>query len=188
MPTPSEFKRRHGREAEDLGLELVLINTQALFRSRKTLTESCYDHTVRSCKKILQRSSKSDHVRTAIGENPQIWKDLNDTFVLALPVLEDQSLVPEDSQNATPTSSSALMALNHDNLMKDLERLNDILLIARNVLATTQKVQNLAGESLLDQQVLKLIDLCIRVTARGYDGDAGSRTEVQWGDVMGSCK
>lgn len=123
-----------------------------------------------------------------IGMNLQHWKDMNQTFALALPVLEFQSLASDDLQTAAPSSASALMALNHDTLMKDLERLNDILIIARNVLATTVKVQNLAGESLLDQQILKLIDLCVRVTARGYDGDAGSRTEQQWGDVIGSCE
>jgi len=123
-----------------------------------------------------------------IGMNAQHWKDINNTFALAIPVLEIQSLASDDPQTGAPTSSSALMALNHDILMKDLDRLNDILLIARNVLATTVEIQNLAGESLLDQQILKLIDLCVRVTARGYDGDAGSRTEQQWGEVIGSCK
>ena len=188
MPTPSEFRKKHGREAEDKGLELVLICTQALFKSRKTLTESCFDHTMRTCKKIVRRTNNSEHVRTVVGTNPQQWKDMNDTFTLAIPVLEAQSLAADDPQTGVPTSSSALMAINHDTLMKDLERLNDILLVARNILASTQKVQNLAGESLLDQQVLKLVDLCVRVTARGYDGDAGSRTELQWGDVIGSCK
>lgn len=123
-----------------------------------------------------------------IGMNAQHWKDISETFALAIPVLEIQSLAMDDPQSGAPTSSSALMAVNHDVLMKDLERLNDILLIARNVLATTIKVQNLAGESLLDQQILKLVDLCVRVTARGYDGDAGSRTELQWGEVIGSCE
>lgn len=80
------------------------------------------------------------------------------------------------------------MALNHNTLMKDLERLNDLLMIARNMLATTKRAQNIAGDSQIDQQVLKLIDVCVRVTARGYDGDAGSRSETQWANVVGSCK
>ncbi len=75
------------------------------------------------------------------------------------------------------------MALNHNTLMKDIERLNDLLMIA-----TTKRAQNLAGDSQIDQQVLKLIDVCVRVTARGYDGDAGSRSETQWANVIGSCK
>ncbi|KAL6714464.1 hypothetical protein ACLMJK_007888 [Lecanora helva] len=188
MPQTGESSLKPEWEAEVKVLELVLICTQSLFKSRKTLTEGCFDNAMRSCKTIVRRTASSEQVRNAIGSNPQMWKDMHDTFALATPVLEAQSLAAEDPQAGAPVSSSALMAMNHDTLMKDLERVNDILLIARNVLATTNKIQNLAGESLLDQQILKLIDLCVRVTARGYDGDAGSRTELQWGDVIGSYK
>lgn len=80
------------------------------------------------------------------------------------------------------------MALNHNVLMKDLERLNDLLLLARNLLATRNLAQDLAGDSGLDQHILKLVDVCVRVTARGFDGDAGTRSETQWANVVGSCK
>lgn len=78
--------------------------------------------------------------------------------------------------------------MNHPSLMQDLERLNDLLTIARNMLASTKRSQNLAAESGLDQQVLKLIDVCVRVTARGYEGEAGTRSETQWASVVGSCR
>ena len=71
--------------------------------------------------------------------------------------------------------------------MKDLERLNDLLTIARNMLATTVKAQNLAAQTRFDQTILKLIDICVRVTARGYDGDTGNRAETQWANIVGSC-
>lgn len=80
------------------------------------------------------------------------------------------------------------MALNHSTLMKDLERLNDLLLLGRNLLASHRKGQNLAAEHEVDQQVLRLIDVCVRVTARGYDGDTGGRSETQWANVVASCK
>ena len=80
------------------------------------------------------------------------------------------------------------MALNHNTLMGDLERLDDFLTIARNMLATTKRAQNLAGDSQIDQQVVKLVEVCVKVTARGYDGDAGSRNETQWTNVVRLCK
>ena len=104
-------------------------------------------------------------------------------------MLEQQSFVLPDTMNTECNgSSSSLMVSNHANLMKDLERLTDLLTIARNMLATTVKAQNLAAEAGFDQQILKLIDICIRVTARGYDGEAGGRAETQWANVVGSCK
>ncbi|KAL2044945.1 hypothetical protein N7G274_002720 [Stereocaulon virgatum] len=189
MHTPTDFRRRHGRDAEDKGFELVLVCTHALFKSRKTLTESAFDEAMRTCKTIVRRAANSKEVRDIIGHSLQRWKDMTEVFTFAIPVLEAHSLAPDDSLTGASASSSALMAGNHDTLMKDLDRLNDVLLVARNVLGGgTQKIQNLAGESLFDQQVLKLIDLCVRVTARGYDGDAGSRTEILWGKVIGSYK
>lgn len=188
MPEPSVFRAQFGKEAEEMSVFMVCICTQALFRNRKTLRDDVWEKTMKSCKILLRRTLNSEKVRMLIGLNPQNWKDINDVFALAIPVLEAQSLAPVDPQTGTSGSFSALMASNHDTLMIDLERLNDILLVARNCLATVTKAQNLTAESLLDQQVQKLIDLCVRVTARGYDGDAGSRTEIQWGDVIGACK
>ena len=127
--------------------------------------------------------------RAFLGADIEMWKEFNTVFEMAVPALEAQSFVSEDPSTANGNgSSSTLMALNHNTLMKDLERLNDLLMIARNMLATTTRAQNLAGDSQIDQQVLKLIDVCVRVTARGYDGDAGSRSETQWANVVGSCK
>lgn len=188
MPVPSVFRSKFGKEAEEMSLYLVCTCTQALFRNRKTLNDDVWEKTMKSCKLLIRRTLNDEKVRTLIGIDLDNWKDINDVFTLAIPVLEAQSLAPIDPQTGTSGSFSALMASNHDTLMKDLERLNDILVVARNCLATVTKAQNLAGESLLDQQVQKLIDLCVRVTARGYDGDAGSRTEIQWGDVIGACK
>ena len=188
MPVPSVFRSRFGKEAEEMSLYMVCICTQALFRNRKTLNDDVWEKTMKSCKVLIRRTINDEKVRTLIGTNLDNWKDINYVFTLAIPVLEAQSLAPIDPQTGTSGSFSALMASNHDTLMTDLERLNDILLVARNCLATVTKAQNLAGESLLDQQVQKLIDLCVRVTARGYDGDAGSRMEIQWGDVIGACK
>ena len=189
MPESRDFNRRHGgRDAEDVGLEAVLVCTQALYKSRKTLTETCFNEAMIMCKRIALRTAESEHVRNAIGGKFQHWKDMCEVFVLAIPVLEAQSLAREDAVTGDLAPTSALITQHYDTLMKDLERLNDLLLLARNILATTQAVQLLASESRLDQQVTSLIDLCIRVTARGYDGEPDARAEQQWANVINSCR
>lgn len=169
-------------------MEMVLITTKAMYKSRRTLPERSYDNAMHCCKHMLRRSLASAEVRLAIGADPIQWTDINDVFYRAIPALEVQSIPADGNVTATSGTVSSLMTLNYDILMKDLERLNDILLVARNCLATTHRAQNLAGESLLDQQILKLIDLCVRVTARGYDGEPGGRTEALWTNVVGACK
>ena len=81
-------------------------------------------------------------------------------------------------------SSSDLIAANYFSLVKDIERLNDLCTIARNLLATTKKAQNLAAEQGFDQKILKLIEVCVRVTARGFDGETNQRNEERWQKVV----
>ena len=60
--------------------------------------------------------------------------------------------------------------------------------IARNVLTTGDKTQNLAAKSQFDQEVFRLISVCVKVTARGYDGEAGTADEDKWQAVINSCR
>ena len=188
MAADDENRSKDGRLTEELGVEFVCAVTQSLYRSRKSLREATFENCLHSGKRWLRRTLESAAVRQAIGASPQQWVDINQVFFIAISQLEVQSIPSDLNASSGATTSSALMAVNHDTLMKDLERLNDILLIARNCLATTQRAQNLAGESLLDQQVLKLIDLCVRVTARGYDGETHSRAEQPWANIIGACE
>jgi hypothetical protein len=81
-----------------------------------------------------------------------------------------------------------LIAYNYFSLVKDIERLNDLCTIARNLLATTKKAQNMAAEKGFDQRVLALVDTCVRVTARGFDGETNARNEERWQKVVNLYK
>ena len=118
-----------------------------------------------------------------------MWQGLTDVLTRATPVLEVQSFAWKNPPSATSNgSSSDLIALNYFTLVKDIERLNDLCTIARNLLATTKKAQNLAAEKGFDQQILKLIDVCVRVTARGFDGEANARNEERWQKIVNLYK
>lgn len=141
------------------------------------------------------RSFKIDpFYRHSLGENDDIWKDYVLAFETAIPVLEEQSLVPEDNSiNANAASSAAnrscsnLMVQNYMTLKSDLDILNDLVLISRNIVLF-EEAQNLSHKHSYDQVMMALIDLCVRVTTRGYDGDAGSHNETQWANIIQGCK
>jgi palmitoyltransferase len=123
--------------------------------------------------------------RQNLGFSPQVWKGLTDVLGKAIPVLEMQSFSWKNAQaDSHHGSSSDLIAANYLSLVKDIERLNDLCTIARNLLATTKKAQNLAAEHGFDQKILKLIEVCVRVTARGFDGEANQRNEERWQKVV----
>lgn len=124
-----------------------------------------------------------------LGHSYEFWDDSSSVLKAAIPSLERRSFAPQDP--ATPEYedlSGPLIASFSASLLKDLERLNQIVAIARNVLTTGEKAQNLAAERLFDKDIFTLINVCVRVTARGYDGEAGTQDEDKWQSVINACK
>lgn len=174
-------------DLEEIGLKVIIWVAQGMFMDRDTYPESTYEHAFKTGKKLLKASARHDNkaTRQLLAENAQIWIAYVEFLNVALPSLESQSFSPEDPN----ASSAAIIAANHAILMKDLERVNDLLSIARNLLGTTGMAQDLAGDRGLVQMVVKLIEVCVRVTARGYDGDAGARiNEAQWRNIIDAYK
>jgi hypothetical protein len=124
-----------------------------------------------------------------IGTEPSFWKDLGDLLEAAIPSLERRCFAAPDPQTPEYEGlSGPLIASCSSSLLKDLERLNSMVSIARNVLTAGDKSQNLAAKSQFGQEVFKLISVCVKVTARGYDGEAGSQDEDKWQSVINSCE
>ncbi|KAI4238782.1 MAG: hypothetical protein L6R40_005637 [Gallowayella cf. fulva] len=174
-------------DIEEVGLKVVLWVAQGMFVDRNTYPESTYEHALKTARNLLRSSARHENmtIRQAQAENQEVWDAYTDFLLVALPSLESQSFSAKDPN----ASSAAIIANNYALLMKDLERINDLLLIARNLLATTPLAQNLAGDSGVVQQVIKLTEICVRVTARGYDGEAGARiNEAQWRNIIDAHK
>ncbi|KAL8853940.1 MAG: hypothetical protein Q9221_001248 [Calogaya cf. arnoldii] len=183
----TEDKPEKQPDIEEIGLKVIIWVAQGMFMDRNTYPETTYEHTLKTAKNLLRSSARQENksIRQTQAESQEIWEAYTEFLVVALPSLESQSFSPEDPN----ASSAALIANNYSVLMKDLERINDLLLIARNLLATTALAQDLAGDSGTVQQVIKLVEICVRVTARGYDGEAGARiNEAQWRNIIDAYK
>ncbi|EXJ53939.1 hypothetical protein A1O7_09276 [Cladophialophora yegresii CBS 114405] len=170
-------------------LQLVLTGTLTHYESRGLIDDKRLEHLLIAGKQILYKSHQESDVRSQLGFNPRIWHGLTRVLTAAIPVLEQQSFSYKNPPNLSyGGSSSELIAAHYPSLVKDIERLNDLCTIARNLLATTKKAQNLAAEKAFDQQILKLIDVCVKVTARGFDGEANPRNEERWQKVVNLYK
>ena len=194
----------------ELLLSLVLSGVQSHYEHPSILDDKRLEHLLLAGKQILYKSHQESDVRQALGFSPKVWSGLTAVFGAAIPVLQSKSFTraqrgdgfhgqngasPDDAESngvngeVSKNSSSDLIAANYLSLVKDIERLNDLCTIARNLLATTKRAQNLAAERGFDQQVLKLIDVCVKVTARGFDGEGGNvRSEERWGKVVNLYK
>ena len=176
--------------APELLLKLVLTGTLAHFSNPSLVDDKRLEHLLQAGKQILYKSHQESETRQNLGFSPNIWVGLTNVLSKAVVRLEDSCLSGKGyADNTTDTSSSSdLIAANYFSLVKDIERLNDLCTIARNLLATTKKAQNLAAEKGFDHQILKLIDVCVRITARGYDGESNARNEERWQKVVNLFK
>jgi palmitoyltransferase len=73
-------------------------------------------------------------------------------------------------------------------LLKDLERLHCIVLIARNLLIIGERAQSLCALARCDQEMFDLINVCVKAAARGYDGEPGNPDQKKFDSVVDACK
>lgn len=124
-----------------------------------------------------------------MGTQANVWRELGELLEAASPSLEKRCFATTDP--ASPefdVLSGQLIAANFVSLLKDLERLHSMVCIARNILTIGDKAQSQAAHQHFDQEVFKLISICVKVTARGYDGEPGSGEEDKWQSVINSCR
>ncbi|BDD62849.1 copper transport protein [Monascus purpureus] len=173
----------------ELMLKVILAGTLSHYETRGMIDDKRLEHMLSAGKQILYKTHQESEVRHNLGLSPDIWQGLTDVLTKAIPVLESQSFAWKSPPSTNyDHSSSNLIAYNYFSLVKDIERLNDLCTIARNLLATTKKAQNLAAEKGFDQRILALIDTCVRVTARGFDGETNARNEERWQKVVNLYK
>ncbi|KAJ5595104.1 uncharacterized protein N7459_001312 [Penicillium hispanicum] len=176
----------------ELLLKVILIGTLSHYETRGLIDDIRLEHMLAAGKQILYMTHQESEVRITVrhnlGMSPDIWQSLTDVLTKAIPVLESQSFAWKSPAATYEHSSSNLIAYNYFSLVKDIERLNDLCTIARNLLATTKNAQNLAASKGFDQRILALIDTCVRVTARGFDGETNARNEERWQKVVNLYK
>ncbi|KAF2634002.1 hypothetical protein BU25DRAFT_356926 [Macroventuria anomochaeta] len=140
-------------------------------------------------KKTLEDSRKRLELREELGLSWEFWDDLAAVLKAAIPSLEKRCFAqPDPAAPEYEGLSGPLIASCSPSLLRDLERLNQLVCIARNVLVHGERVQNLSAERLFDKDVFNLVNVCVRVTARGYDGEAGTQDEDKWQSVINAYK
>ncbi|KAH8722927.1 hypothetical protein GQ44DRAFT_774454 [Phaeosphaeriaceae sp. PMI808] len=140
-------------------------------------------------KKTLEETRKSLEMREELGLSWEFWDSLAEVLKAAIPSLERRCFAaPDPAAPEYEGLSGPLIASYSPSLLRDLERLNQLVCIARNVQVHGEKVQNLSAERLFDKDIFALVNVCVRVTARGYDGEAGTQDEDKWQSVINAYK
>ncbi|KAK5124955.1 hypothetical protein LTR85_001145 [Meristemomyces frigidus] len=178
------------QKAHTLYILLVFPAFCAHFKSPTYVRDTTLDLLDKKvCKETLKSTAQDASVRIAIGTDSKFWAELVVLFKAAIPSLERRSFTIWDPSSVDYESTSgALIASNYPTLWKDLERLNDLVSISRNVLTIGPHAQDLAAAHAIDAEIFRLINVCVRVTARGYDGEAGTGEEEKWQWIVNAYK
>ncbi|KAK5166875.1 uncharacterized protein LTR77_007604 [Saxophila tyrrhenica] len=140
-------------------------------------------------KETLRNTAQDATVRILIGGDVRFWHELVLLLKAAIPSLERRSFQHWDPSSVDYDSTSgALIAGNYPGLWRDLERLNDIVSICRNVLTVGEFAQRYASGYCADIEIFRLINCCVRVTARGFDGTANTGEEEKWQWIVNAYK
>ncbi|KAI9759268.1 MAG: copper transport protein [Chaenotheca gracillima] len=181
MAEQTEEKEVQGHiQAQLIALKVVLAGTESHFKTPGLLDVKRLDMAMDLEKEVLVQTQKQSEVRMLLGHKTELWNSLRDCLSHALPALETQSFAVNDPIAAGLSVSAASLAASFTILQKDIERVNDLCMIARNLLVTKSTAQDMAATARFHEEILKLIDLCVRVTAKGYDGEGGVRLEEKW--------
>lgn len=186
--TPEHGEPNPKYKAAWLGLRVVLKNYHGMFMNRKMVTASLLDTCGAFIKQEMKRTALDAGHRVYLANSGDLWTLLTDVFEIGTRVLRLQSFPDAPTYDDHGCSFSNFMASNHTTLTKDIERLNDLLSLSRNMLLSTSIAQEAAASAKFDQQVLQVIDACIRVTARGYDGEPANNTETKWATIIAAYK
>ncbi|TVY39740.1 hypothetical protein LSUB1_G004172, partial [Lachnellula subtilissima] len=121
---------------------------------------------------ISKRGKEADCVprgkRERLAKNIDIWQRLRQIFILALPKLSRLSL----RESYDVPESATLILNNYAVLKEDLQYLNNLLVISRNMLAIKETAQEICARVGFDEEVRMMVVLCVNVTSKGYDGES----------------
>ncbi|KAF1911985.1 hypothetical protein BDU57DRAFT_559931 [Ampelomyces quisqualis] len=143
----------------------------------------------RTVQRTLEETRKKVELREELGGASEFWDALADVVKAAIPSLERRCFAaPDPAAPEYEGLAGPLIASCAPSLLRDLERLHVVVCIARNVLVHGEAAQNLSAQRLFDKHVAALVHVCVRVAARGYDGEAGTQDEDKWQAVVNAYK
>jgi hypothetical protein len=130
--------------------------------------------------------------RKELGSEVDTWIRHSYVLSMALPVIEvlscitDEEGVPLHAEEDLKVAT--LIGRNYVKLTKDLDFVKAIISISRNLISIGEPAWSQCAETLYDKKILQIIDICVRVTGRGFDGGAKSVAEQMWRNITKQCE
>lgn len=187
-----DFGPRNTQSVEERSFQVALSMVESMFSGMPPIgyrTRKCAKDMIRQ---TMEKTLNKPEIREVLAKNVDIWMRLHSAFHYAIPAISDRSLRESYAETQQPDfqlpETSTLIADNHASLQEDLTLLNNLLVIARNMLAIKEVAQDICAAVQLHHQITKLIELCVRVTSKGYDGEnVDNITRGKVNDIIELC-
>lgn len=167
--------------------ELAITGLTSHYASPGYITDSSVEKSAKNVKIIARKTYEKFEFRRRLAHSVRVWQKLSLCIAYANDSLEDKSfMMPDLNEDPTkpPVPQASPLVSHFAALMTDLDCLNDVIETARNLVAASEEAQNQASESKFDQEIVKLIELCVRCSAGGYDGPVSTgsndKSEEKW--------
>ena len=135
---------------EERNFQAALIMAEAHFSKRPPVGRKTVNKTVETVRRTMDKTLNVSEIREVLAKNVDIWLRLKRVFQAAIPTLGARSAREAYAETAPPNvdipESSFLIAENHGSLMEDLTLLNNLLVIARNMLAIKEVAQDICSD------------------------------------------
>ncbi|KAI9702850.1 MAG: copper transport protein [Candelina mexicana] len=168
-------------------MKYTLLCTEYLFED---MLEPNVIATAQYQRNLARGMTQSSHdYRQALGSSLDVWIELSAVLDKAVKILEKNSFASESPiSDQWQGSSSLLIASQYTTILKHIAVIQDHMAVAKAILFQSDLAQNLAAQAKVDRQVLRLIDVCVRVSARSYEGQPHTKEEENWQQVVHAYK
>ncbi|KAJ2905634.1 copper transport 86 [Zalerion maritima] len=165
---------------EEVCFESALLCLEGHFTNSPPMGPLTGGKVVKVVNKTLDRTHQYKDIRETLSRNVEVWLWFCLIFASAVPSLTARSVGPlhDPDRGNDPAESAALIIKNYPSLKEDLHILNKLMLVARNLLVTSEPEvpQDICAGVHFDQMVFQTLILCVNVTSKAYNADAYDET------------
>ena len=189
-PLPSGQRPRADIEVAWSAIRYTLDLAHETFTCRDVLLQKSRESCMRLVRKIGAEKTRNDaETRIYLGNSLDVWYAYERTFGSGIQELKAQCYLPKEALQAPdPPCWAKFMVARYTTIRQDCDVLSDFLLIAQQMLMNPGPPQDYLAQSAFDRQVLQLMEFCIRVIVRGYDGEQGLPMEEAYGSIIDGIK
>ncbi|KAI9653719.1 MAG: copper transport protein [Trizodia sp. TS-e1964] len=138
-----------------------------------------------SLQRLVRTTSDDRKLRFHLANREKTWEDITNVMNHAVPFVYTEGLAFNDLSTAPPSTISLQFNTRPSFaiFVKELDRIDNLIRLSRNLLVTNNAVRDIAGKQDFALHVLELLDASMRISIRSFN-NKGRSTPTQWNALV----